>query len=385
MRRLGRVLTVLALLSLAGAGLWRAADPPVASLESRAESVGASLRCPTCQGLSVADSPSQVAGSMRDIISEQLAAGRSPEEVRGWFVDRYGEWILLSPPSSGLGWLVWLAPVALVAVGAGAALVIIRRRRASPSHALTGATDVERVVARHARGQLQIPDSSAGERLESALALLHTVRADRQVGLSDAEAERLASAHLVEAVGDLRGEQSREAAGTGEAAPSTVSSRAVWHRVPKRVRWAGVVGVFLVAATTALTVSIVPRGRDGPLTGQPAQPIGQTADPADRADPAEVARLREEVRRDPGDGQSRLLLAAALLQAGRPADADAEADTLLDMDPDNLDALVLAGIAKLQQGDPAGRELLRRFLDAAPDDHPGRPVAEGLLDPVGRP
>ena len=379
-RKLVLSLVAVALLGLAAAGLMQAATPQAAlPQDAQVRSVGATLRCPTCQGLSVADSPSKVAQSMRDIIGEQLAAGRSPEEVRAWFVDRYGAWILLSPPSAGLGRVVWLAPVALVAVGAGAAVVVIRRRRQPQTEAETGASDAGRVVAAQAQGQLVIPDSPAGERLESALALLLAVRADRQTGVADGGAERLALTGVAEAFDDLEREQHEQAAEPAGGAPSTVSGVALWRRTPKRIRWAGLVGVFLVAATAALTVSIAPRSGTGVLTGQPAQQAEQAADGA------QVARLREELRGDPQDATSRLALAAALLQAGRPADAAAEADKLLDMDPDNLDALVLAGIARLQQGDPDGREALRRFLDAAPDDHPGRPVAESLLDAEGQP
>ena len=60
--------------------------------------IASQLRCVVCQNLSVADSPSEMASQMRAIIRERLAAGESPAEVQRYFVDRYGEWILLSPP-----------------------------------------------------------------------------------------------------------------------------------------------------------------------------------------------------------------------------------------------------------------------------------------------
>jgi cytochrome c-type biogenesis protein CcmH len=48
---------------------------------------------------------------------ERLAAGSTPEEVRGYFVDKYGDWVLLAPPARGFGLLVWVLPFAGLAVG----------------------------------------------------------------------------------------------------------------------------------------------------------------------------------------------------------------------------------------------------------------------------
>ncbi len=86
-------------------------------LEAQVRKVAANLRCPTCRALSVLDSPSEMALEMRDLIREQLRAGKTPEEVTAYFVDRYGEWILLKPTAEGFNWTVWLLPVLMIAGG----------------------------------------------------------------------------------------------------------------------------------------------------------------------------------------------------------------------------------------------------------------------------
>ena len=78
--------------------------------------LAAELRCPDCESLSVAESRTASAAAIREAISQQLAAGRTPAEIRASFVARYGEWILLQPTSP----LIWILP--LVALLAGVAL-----------------------------------------------------------------------------------------------------------------------------------------------------------------------------------------------------------------------------------------------------------------------
>lgn len=120
--------------ALALAGLALLLDGPVAAQQparpvgdEAVHDVAAQLRCVVCQNLSVADSPSEMANQMRAIVRERLAAGERPEQVIQYFVERYGEWILLSPRPRGFNLLVWLFPV--VAVGAGLLVVGLLLRR----------------------------------------------------------------------------------------------------------------------------------------------------------------------------------------------------------------------------------------------------------------
>lgn len=83
-----------------------------------ADGIAAGLRCPVCQGLSVKDSDSPTARDIRADIDRRLAGGQTPAEVRRAYVDRYGEWILLRPGTSGFEALVWAVPAGGTAVGA---------------------------------------------------------------------------------------------------------------------------------------------------------------------------------------------------------------------------------------------------------------------------
>jgi cytochrome c-type biogenesis protein CcmH len=100
------------------------ADP---ELEAQVREIAAKLRCPTCRALSVQDSPSGMAQEMRDLIREQLLTGKTPDEVTAYFVERYGEWILLKPTAQGFNWTVWLLPVLMLAGGLFFVIMTARR------------------------------------------------------------------------------------------------------------------------------------------------------------------------------------------------------------------------------------------------------------------
>lgn len=118
---------VLALAFLLVAAPSATAEPSSAEVNRRADALSAQLRCPVCQGLSVRDSPSEVARTMRARVHDLVAAGRSDEEVRAFFVARYGEWILLSPPRRGIGLAVWVLPPVIVLSGLLLVVFSIRR------------------------------------------------------------------------------------------------------------------------------------------------------------------------------------------------------------------------------------------------------------------
>jgi cytochrome c-type biogenesis protein CcmH len=141
MRSLALPVAAAALLALAAVvalQLLAPGDRPTAADQARA--IAAELRCPDCQALSVAESRTAAAAAIRAEIAEQLAAGRTADEIRQHFVARYGSWILLAP-TDPLAW--WLPGVALLAGIALFGWWWIRGRRppltASPTRAITEA------------------------------------------------------------------------------------------------------------------------------------------------------------------------------------------------------------------------------------------------------
>jgi cytochrome c-type biogenesis protein CcmH len=108
------------------------ATPP--DLEPQVREIALQLRCPVCQGLSVGDSPSELANEMRALVREQLQQGKTPAEVLDYFAKRYGEWILLAPPKRGFNLVIWVLPFLLLPVGAFVIYLGARRwvRNSSP-------------------------------------------------------------------------------------------------------------------------------------------------------------------------------------------------------------------------------------------------------------
>ncbi|WP_319459325.1 cytochrome c-type biogenesis protein CcmH [Micromonospora sp. RTP1Z1] len=123
-------LVLVALLAAAGAGLTRSAAG--AGQDDPVRSVAADLRCPACQGESVADSRSPIAAAMRQAVADQAAQGRSRDEIRRWFVQRYGPDVLADPPARGVELLLWAVPaLTLLAAGYAARRTLRARPRRS--------------------------------------------------------------------------------------------------------------------------------------------------------------------------------------------------------------------------------------------------------------
>lgn len=105
--------------------------PADSALDEAVRAVASELRCPVCQGESIEDSPAGLAQEMRAVVREQLAAGKTPDEVKAYFAEKYGEWILLRPRASGWNLIVYVLPVAALVAGT-AVVVRLTRRWALP-------------------------------------------------------------------------------------------------------------------------------------------------------------------------------------------------------------------------------------------------------------
>ena len=97
--------------------------------EARAQDLMREIRCVACENEPISNSGSDIAADMRERVRTMVAEGRSNEEIRDWFAERYGEFVLFRPrPDGPSGWLLWGAPFALLLLGGGLVLLIRSRR-----------------------------------------------------------------------------------------------------------------------------------------------------------------------------------------------------------------------------------------------------------------
>lgn len=97
---------------------WANEQLPDPRQEAKAKALMEELRCLVCQGQSIADSNAELAGDMRALVRQRIAAGESPEQVRSWLIERYGDWVSYRPPLEPVTWPLWAAPILLLVAGA---------------------------------------------------------------------------------------------------------------------------------------------------------------------------------------------------------------------------------------------------------------------------
>lgn len=133
-----RALIAIVALSLAAPSLADSNLPPAPyanrqiadpAREAQARKLMETLRCLVCQGQSIADSDADMAGDMRALVRQRIAAGDSPGEVRDWLVQRYGDYVTYDPPLSPVTAPLWLAPLILLLIGGLIAARSFKRKR----------------------------------------------------------------------------------------------------------------------------------------------------------------------------------------------------------------------------------------------------------------
>ena len=148
-----RAAALFAVVLLAGAAAPALAEPPPApdlpladpAQEARARGLFGDIRCVVCQHESIADSPAGIAADLRGLVREQIAAGKTDDEIKADLLRRYGDYVLFQPPLRIGTWLLWFGPFALAA-GAGVVLVL-RARRRSAGEAAPLTPEEERALA----------------------------------------------------------------------------------------------------------------------------------------------------------------------------------------------------------------------------------------------
>ena len=299
-------------------------SPRGGSLDERARAIEAQLRCPTCQGLSIADSPATSAAQMRSVIREQLAAGSSDDAVRAFFVARYGRCIRLDPPASGPDLALWLAPAAILV---GGAFLVVRRAR---SRGETGA-------ARRWSALAPLPTPRLGTLAVGAAMLLALA-----VPIAAAVGPRLAG---------------REVSGgeVPQTAPSIEDLEAFVRAEPADVEALVALGDALLTANRA----------------------GEAAD-----------RFKAALELDPDNIGALLGVGTILLGADRPDAAGPVFDRILILSPDQPDALLYRAVARLRlegaMTDQVRRDV-EHFLEVASPTDPRQAMAAGLLEPAATP
>ncbi|WP_294334380.1 cytochrome c-type biogenesis protein [uncultured Sphingomonas sp.] len=101
---------------------------PDAEQEAQAQALMETVRCLVCQGQSIADSDADMAGEMRALVRQRIAAGEKPAQVRTWLIERYGDYVTYDPPLRWVTAPLWIAPLLLLGLGLLIARRLFKRR-----------------------------------------------------------------------------------------------------------------------------------------------------------------------------------------------------------------------------------------------------------------
>jgi cytochrome c-type biogenesis protein CcmH len=257
-----------------------------------------------CQNNSIEESPSLLAQDMKREIRQRLAAGESPDDVRRYFISRYGEWVLTKPRAAGVNLSVWLLP--MVALFGGAVIVWMAVRRwvrqgdasrlpaASQSAAVpVAAPDAADLRARRVRLQASL------EELESEFAAGRLDARDLAI-LRERDESELAA--ITEALKRLKKEKPDAARARGEPAARQSPTGRLW---PARLGWGVGLAAFALVLVVSLRGAVAARTEGGTITGTQvagnAAPVDMELQKTGPLDSLRIAKLEAQLRRDSTD------------------------------------------------------------------------------------
>jgi cytochrome c-type biogenesis protein CcmH len=348
-------LVALVVVALAG----RSASVPQ---QQQAHEIAAGLHCPVCKDLSAADSPAPIARQMREQIRQQLAAGKTPAQIRRGFVAAYGPTVLMSPPDEGWGRAVHFAPLVILVGGLALGGAMLRR-------------------ALRRRAQVEALEPSL-EALQRQIEDLDDDLADGRIG--EADHRRL--------LAELERQATRAPQRTAVVAPSAPRGRsATWTR-----RGLGI-GVATAAAVgvTALLISAVEQrtpaasAATGATAATGASPDARTSSAKPAVSPADAQRLAEvqaalqQVKAHPRQASAHVELARAYTGVRQPQLAAVEYLAATQVDPWNAEANTALALVAFKAGNARQADAL---VSKALVKHPTYPEAlytRGLIRAMG--
>lgn len=395
-----QALSILVLSLLLFTHPLHAADAP--DLEDQTRAISTELRCVVCQNLSIADSPSEMAQQMRAVVREQLQAGKSPQEIKDFFVTKYGGWVLLKPATQGFSLLVWVVPFVALILGLALGGFFIWRWAAKNRSAQPAAADPQllaRVRAEFANTETEeldlenpSPRTQLLQERSRLYADLNELEFDYQQGkLSQADYEGLRrdvetkAATVLEKLDETTASTARDKGAAKRPQPAK-ETEIVQSKSGLR-GWQVAVGgalllVFGLTLGVILTNSLRPRGGEGDsitgdfLTGTPTPSKGNLSALLQEAKNAfnkqdmrkAIEGFKSVLAADPNQPEANSYMGVILMQAGHADGALMAFDKALSVAPNFSMALWGKGMA-LYQGkqDYAGaREVFEKLLPLLP-------------------
>jgi cytochrome c-type biogenesis protein CcmH len=391
--------------------------PAESAVEEQARILASELRCPVCQNLSVGDSPSEMAQQMRAYILEELRKGKTPAEIKSYFVSKYGDWVLLAPPARGFSLLLWVLPYVALAIGLTLVFLVLRRwtKKSKPSRQPVDPVLLERVRRDFANRPAIDVDPESDAPRSSLLREQARLYENLQELQFDYQAGKLSEVDYL----DLRQRYEEQAAMVLRQIDSVPPEKIKKEppkkpEIPSTPRWrqgwalaSGGVLVLILGVTLGLLLaqSLRPRGSEGDtmtgdfLTGTGPggiSPGTQTASAKDvpgllthgRAAfekqqlPVAIEAFKKVLAADPNQPEAHSYMGLILAQAGHYDGAMMAFEKALSVDPNLTLALWGKGMLlyRVKQDLPAARQTLEKLLPLLPAGEEKNEVQKTLLE-----